>query len=423
MTPSTAYCTILARNYLPKAIALAHSLERHHPGSTLSIMLIDVPTDADLPDVPHAPTVELLSTAALGLSEQEVRRLATIYDLVEFATAIKPLLLGQLLEASDQAVYLDPDTYVTSPMEELAPAIEASAGGIVLTPHFFAPVPEDAELSDGHLLHVGVYNLGFCAVDRRSRDFLDWWWGHLRSECLHDHMAGLFVDQKWVDLGSALFSGEPLHHRGYNVSVANLHERPVGMDENGYVITSNGDRLRLFHFHAFDPSAPDQLTTRLDGAAGQLPDDVALESLCREYADVVLGAEEKLPPAPPYRYWNDTAARPISRHLRRVWRLQDAAGQTPPSPFLTQDARSWDQWRRGAWTAIGKALVGDVAKSVRLALPDEYAKLRRRFPRLAGSLRDRYASGPGVWGSHNPEATDDVVAGTRESNDVRGAEK
>ncbi len=95
-------------------------------------------------------------------------RLATIYDLVELATAVKPLLLKALLADAEQAAYLDPDTYVTSPMVELSPDLEATDGGILLTPHFLDPVPPGAELTEGHLLTVGVYNLGFCAVDRRA---------------------------------------------------------------------------------------------------------------------------------------------------------------------------------------------------------------------------------------------------------------
>ena len=61
------------------------------------------------------------------------------YDLVEFATAVKPLLLRALLQTTEQVFYLDPDTFVTSPMTELGPALEASSGGILLTPHFLSP--------------------------------------------------------------------------------------------------------------------------------------------------------------------------------------------------------------------------------------------------------------------------------------------
>jgi hypothetical protein len=186
----------------------------------------------------------------LGLPERQVLELAMSYDLVEFATAVKPLVLQALLREHEQVAYLDPDTYAVSPMEELSPALDAS-NGLLLTPHFLDPVPPTSEFDEGHLLHVGSYNLGFCAVDRRAGDFLDWWWGHLQTECLHDPIAGLFVDQKWVDLGSVLFGGTGLQHRGYNISFVNLHERPIGRDGDGYVIAGTDDRLRLYHFHAF----------------------------------------------------------------------------------------------------------------------------------------------------------------------------
>jgi hypothetical protein len=31
-------------------------------------------------------------------------------------------------------------------------------------------------------------------------------------------------------------------------------------------------------------------------------------------------------------------------------------------------------------------------------LPEEYDRVKKRFPRLAGSLQDRFAGGTGSWG-------------------------
>jgi hypothetical protein len=193
--PRTAYATILSTNYLAKALTLADTLQRHHPGARLTVLVIDSADAAHLSGV-QRPGVEVVGTDVLGLAHRDVLRLATIYDLVEMATAVKPLLLKALLADAEQAAYLDPDTYVTSPMLELSPSLAATEGGLLLTPHFLDPVPPDAELTEGHLLTVGVYNLGFCAVDRRALPFLDWWWGHLEHECLWEPLSGLFVDQK-----------------------------------------------------------------------------------------------------------------------------------------------------------------------------------------------------------------------------------
>jgi hypothetical protein len=393
---SIAYCTILAGNYLPKAVTLAGSVERHHPGSSLSVLLIDVRADEDLPDIPG---VTCVSTACLGLTEREVLHLATIYNLVEFATAVKPLLLKKLLEDHEQAAYLDPDTYVTAPMLELPVDLAATEGGILLTPHFLEPVGAGAQLSEGHLLTVGVYNLGFCAVDRRARAFLDWWWGHLKDECLWDPLSGLFVDQKWVDIGSVLFRAGAWRHYGYNVGVANLHERTLTPDADGHAIGPNGDRLRLFHFHAFDTSAPEELSTRFDSSTAHLrAGSAAVEALCAEYAELLIRQEQALPAAAPYVYARDTTGRRLSRHARRAYRLQAGASSTPlPSPFLPQDARAWDTWRRQARAAEAKGLLGDAAKSLRLVLPEEYGRAKDRFPKLAESFRARYVQASGIW--------------------------
>lgn len=392
-----AYCTILASNYLPKALTLAESLARHHPDSRLHVLLIDAPVTEDIRDLPRLDNVEYVGTDRLGLPDREVRRLATIYDLVELATAIKPLLLGQLLLDSEQAAYLDPDTFVTAPMHELSPALAASEGGILLTPHFLRPLPDEAPETDGHLLTVGVYNLGFAAVDRRARPFLDWWWGHLREECLFDYLSGLFVDQKWVDVGAVLFAAATFRHPGYNVSIVNLHERPVGSGPEGW--TAGEQPLRLYHFHAFDAHDPSQLSTRGTTSTARLREEnEALDLLCKEYAALVLAAEAQLPPASSYPYATDTRGRHLSRQLRRAWRLQDRAGASPPSPFDPAQAGAWDAWRKRAWRQVGRNLAVDAAKSMRIALPEEYGRLRARFPGLTRRMRERYVGDDGIWG-------------------------
>lgn len=396
--PTTTYCTILATNYLPKALALADSLRRHHDAE-LVVLLIDAET-ADDHRLPELPGVRLVGTDILGLAREEVLALATYYDLVEFATAIKPLLFRRLLADSEQVFYLDPDTWVSSPMDELAGELAASTGGIVLTPHFLHPLPAHAPVNEGHLLQVGVFNLGFCGFDRRALPALDWWWARLEWDCLFDYLSGLFVDQKWMDIGADLFQATSLRHAGYNVGVLNLHERPIGLDDDGHLIASTGERLRLFHFHAFDTTRPDELSARreLDGehAAAETPEVVAL---CREYAAAVISHEQELPAAPAYRYHHDTRGRRITRRLRRAWRVQARDGRRPPSPFVPADAEAYDAWRRGAWNTVGREMAGDALKSARMALPEEFGNLKNRFPAVVSTMRSKVVGrGSGMWG-------------------------
>ncbi len=394
MTTSVTYCTILSTNYLPKALALAETLREHEDGASLTILFTDIAHDEQLP---HLEGVVSRSTASLGLSEREVLTLAMGYDLVEFATAVKPLLLKALLEDTEQVFYLDPDTYLTSPMSELEPALRQSDGGILLTPHFLLPTPAERGKNEGHLLTVGVFNLGFCGVDRRARDFLDWWWGHLKDECLYDPMAGLFVDQKWMDIGSTLWQAASLRHSGYNVGVTNLPERPLAQDADGFYNAANGERLRLFHFHAFDARQPERLSVRFEHEdQSVMGDQAAIESLCKEYARLIVGYENSLPPAPAYPYNTDTRGRRISRQLRRAHRVGSLTHQLP-SPFVAAEAEAYDAWRRTAWRPVAKGLMVDTAKSVRLVLPEEYDRMRKRFPKLIERLKPGVTKGVGAW--------------------------
>ena len=120
-----AYCTILARNYLPAALALSESLREHGDGTPLTVFLIDATADTALPEVPG---VRWMHPWMLDLDERTILELAMSYDLVEFATALKPLVLLTLLEEHERVAYLDPDTYVVTPMDEPRPPSTRARG-------------------------------------------------------------------------------------------------------------------------------------------------------------------------------------------------------------------------------------------------------------------------------------------------------
>jgi len=394
--PTRAYCTILARNYLPSALTLADSLVRHEAEAPLAVFLTDATPETELPEI---GSVRWMIPACLDIPERTLLELAMSYDLVEFATAIKPLVLSSLLDDYEEVFYLDPDTYQVSEMAELTPALD-SGPGILLTPHYLEPSHPSNAFTDGHLLSVGAYNLGFCGVNRDAREFLHWWWSHLQTECLHDALSGLFVDQKWMDVGSVLFGATALRHYGYNVGVANLHERQLAHDDDGYFIAGKGDRLRLFHFHAFDPDRPEELYTRLStGSGSQQAAGEALTALAREYAAQVLDKRQLLGSQPSYRYASDTTGRKITRRMRHTYRVAvQADPDGVPSPFVDDEAAAYERWRRRAWGLTSRLMLSDLAKGARCAWPEEYDNVKHRFPALVTALRARYLEDTGIWG-------------------------
>ena len=202
-----------------------------------------------------------------------------------------------------------------------------------------------------------------------------------------------------MDIGSTLFQATTLRHSGYNVGVANLSERPITEDDEGYAIASTGERLRLFHFHAFDSNTPERLSVRYRHTTdNELQVDSMVLQLCKEYAGVLSFYEQGLPPAPYYPYAVDTRGVPISRQLRRAYLRETLrTGEALPVPFEPSDADAFSRWRRRAWRPIARGLLSEAAKCLRIVLPEEYDTAKKRFPRLADRLNDRFSGGSGIW--------------------------
>ena len=389
------YCTIVAQNYLPQALALYASVREQEPDRDLVILVVD----GDRSDLEQGrPRLKVVGTDVLGLSAREVEDLAMIYDVVEFSTAVKPLLLLRLLETYEQAIYLDPDTFVVSPLDELEPLLDEF--GIVLTPHFQKPIkPGEALVSEVHSLTVGVHNLGFCAVGRGGIPFLEWWWTHLERECLIYPLLGIFVDQKWTDIGSMLFSAHSLRHFGYNVGPWNLHERGFELKNGEWMMTQPGEHLRLYHFSGFDPTEPEAISIRFnldlrDSGIGS----EGLTTLSKKYAALVLDARSVLGPSPAYGFNVDSNGKKLSTQLRRVYRQQLVSDDTAalPSAFDPADSKAFARWRRGTFAARNRLTASNASIAAKYAFPDTFHRVRKGLPNLFRSARAGLLSGAKV---------------------------
>jgi len=390
------YCTIVAQNYLPQALALYESVRFHEPDREFVLLVVD----GDRRELEAGrPRLTLLGRGDLGVDEAEYDNLAMIYDVVELSTAVKPLLLRSLLETYEQAIYLDPDMQLVSPLSELEPALRQHP--ILLTPHFLKPIPpESSYISEVHSLTVGVHNLGFCAVSRDGREFLDWWWSHLQRECLIYPLLGIFVDQKWTDIGGNYFGAHSLRHAGYNVGPWNLFERRIDRGANEmYVVGDGTDALRLLHFSGFNANDPEAISERLSADMRDATDSEAFRDLSREYATTVLRIERELGPAPQYGFAKDSGGKGLSKRLRRQYRadLLSSDGPAPlPSAFSSSDRDAFAEWRRKARIRKFRLTAGDLAIAAKYALPDTFGWFKRTFPRGFKSSRERLLSAANV---------------------------
>jgi glycosyltransferase involved in cell wall biosynthesis len=273
--------TVVARNYLPQARVLARSFLEHHPDGRVVVLVLDAPGDGLRPDEPF----EVLVPADLFPAGQrrELRRMIAIYDVVELATALKPHLLRHLVVARGEAAatYLDPDIVVHAPLDDLAAT--AVEHGLALTPHRLTPVPDDGHQPDEQVFAgCGAYNLGFVAVSAAALPFLDWWADRCRRDCVVAAPEGLFVDQRWAELGAAYTTPAVVRDRGCNVAYWNLDERALTACADG--LRAGGDPLRFLHLSGYDPDEPHLLSRWFAGSPRVLlSDSPVLRGLCDDY--------------------------------------------------------------------------------------------------------------------------------------------
>ena len=250
-----AIFTSITASYLPNARLLAASLAKHQPDWDFHLLFNDrTPAQVrwDEEPFPHVMFAEWLPISRPWL------RFAYEYSVVEFCTATKGTMAQHLLRTLnyDAVVYLDPDTYLFSPLREVVDILKAGEVDVILTPHLTDPESDgDKEAIWSHeisALKHGVFNLGFFAFKNSARGLkiLDLWEQRSLDYSHIDFLLGTFTDQKWMNLAPFLFEGiHILRDRTYNVATWNMKGREIG--RTGEAWTVNGEPLRFYHFSGF----------------------------------------------------------------------------------------------------------------------------------------------------------------------------
>ena len=335
-------CTILARNYLAPGRVLLDSFLACHEHGSFTTLVIDA-GEGDVPE--NDQRVKWLRLADLDLDRAELHRLAGIYDVTELSTAVKPLLLRRLLDQGcSEVIYLDPDIVCYGALDEVCRLAERHH--IVLTPHTTVPLPADGRGVDGFfILAAGIYNLGFIAVSRAARPFLEWWWGHTRRDAVSDVSRMMFTDQRVIDFVPAFFEPCLLKDPGYNVAYWNLHARTI-THQDGYRV--NGRPLRFFHFSGFDLEQP-WLLSRNQGPRPRilLSERADVRELCEDYARRVLAV--RAGPLPAYGWQSTSSGLVLTTRMRRLYRDAVIAAErhgapAPPDPFDVREPGAFVEW-------------------------------------------------------------------------------
>ena len=343
--PSLAACTIVAHNYLPLARVLARSFLDQHPDATFVAIVIDHPI---LTRTLDEEFFEVMPITDIDFGDEGFEDMAACYDVTEFATAVKPYVLRQLLDAFECVLYLDPDIYIYA---TLTPIVEATMlHGISLTPHCLEPMAHDGMgPAEAEIMAAGIYNLGYIGVSCTARPFLDWWAKRLRRGALNDPSNQLFTDQRWVDLAIPIYSPYIERSPAYNVAYWNIDQRMLWIKDRVPMV---GDEpLRFFHFSGYEPNTPHWLCKyQVHSPRTLLSEHASLAILCTEYGAALKSAGYGQPGSRVYG-WNQAFPQlSMTKAMRRMFHGElvksDLSSMTtrPPSPFGANGAKLFRDW-------------------------------------------------------------------------------
>ncbi len=240
-----AFCTIVSSNYLPQAEVLIDSFKFHHPEDEFHLLLIDVSEVVDS----TIGGVKYWVPEQIGIPNEDLLRMRRSYDVVEFATSLKPFLLLHLLNIGvPEVTYLDPDIKIYSHLDS---SINEQMGSVIaLTPHRLTPSKVEM-LTDLEkvFLKYGTFNLGFISVknDVKALEFLIWWQEHLLRDSTRRPISEVFTDQKWIDLVPSFFNYNIVKDFGFNVAPWNLDERKLSY-ESGDLTVNSSSKVKFVHF-------------------------------------------------------------------------------------------------------------------------------------------------------------------------------
>jgi hypothetical protein len=307
--------TIVSRNYAAQAATLMQSLAAAEPEARRVV----VATDGPIPSL--EALAEVIPAEAL---DAPFAAMTVYYDALELNTAVKPYAFRRLLGEAETVTYLDPDIYVFRPLAAVRAALDGAE--LALTPHLTRPLAGPAQPNDRTILQSGVYNLGFMAARAtpKTRALVDWWAERCRFDCRVDFAAGLFTDQRWMDLAPGLVDRLAiLREATLNLAYWNLEGRTLAKGADGWTV--DGAPLGFFHFSGFDPARPELLSKHQDRIA--VAPGSALAALLGDYAEALTRNGHAEAKDTPYAHGRFPSGAPVTRAMRQKAMAAARAGE------------------------------------------------------------------------------------------------
>lgn len=338
-----AVYTSCALNYYAKARALADSIARNSPNTSVTLCLCDEPDESCDPQA-HG-FARMWQPQDLGYDRAWVFE----HNIMELCTGVKGRALERLMREEPDAdlfIYLDPDVYVYNDLAEIETYMgEASIG---LVPHILSVETSDigVQMTEMSVTEHGIYNLGHLVVrpDENGRALARWWAERLDKYCFDDKITGLFTDQRWMDLVPSVFDGVKIL-RVPNLDVAswNIAGRSVSQAEAGNErsFKVDGWPLITYHFSGTGPTGTHRRVREIFDPSGG-----AMAEVERHYESAIAGfGQKRLEDVPPAYDFFDNGEK-IPAEARKLYRLHADLRKHFPDPYMSGEGNQFIDWLR-----------------------------------------------------------------------------
>lgn len=311
--PGVCFFTIVSRNYIHFARTLMNSIAKNYQNADLVVCLCDEAGDFDFSE----DTFSILNIRSLD-NIPDIDSFIFKYTILELNTAIKPYVFEKLFgKQYRKVIYFDPDIKVYGPLDEMVSLLDNH--NVLLTPHITGLLDDGKNPSELDILRSGTYNLGFIGMrnNHDTRTLVNWWQSKLYDHCVVNLEAGLFVDQKWIDLVPGMFPKVMINRNtGWNIAYWNLNHRNFTKNEDGFFV--DGNPLVFFHFSGYSPR--DGTLSKHQNRFSQKSAGTQVHDLCKNYKDDLIRNGFKQCAIIPYAFSNFHGGPHIPDMARRIYR-------------------------------------------------------------------------------------------------------
>lgn len=237
------YCTYFDHNYLPRGLALYHSLQRYAQGSRLWVLCLSEACYRTLAAL-NLPNLIPRRLADFEAADPEIAATRSTRSVIEYYFTCSPAWMVFVLNNEPDAewvTYLDSDLFFFASPEPIYREMKDAAVGII--PHRFT-----RRLASHR--RFGIYNVGWVSVRRCDEGIaaLRWW----RERCIewcHDYVEGdRFADQRYLDRWPGMFRNvHVIEHLGANLAPWNFADLRIEWHDRSVAVEGRYPLL-FFHF-------------------------------------------------------------------------------------------------------------------------------------------------------------------------------